>query len=125
MSPFEASSRALIQLAVDSLASAPHFTPAEKKTRTEAVICLIMAFLPTDPVQTMLASQAVGHHFTLLDTFREINNRALDDTISVRMRMMTAMGTRMTLALVRELRVVRKHHIAAVQTEAEQTAIRP
>jgi hypothetical protein len=117
MSLFEATSTALIKLAVESLASAPHYTQAEKKTRTEAVVCAIMAFLPFEPVQTMLASQAVGHHFTLMDTFREINNRAMPDTLSVRMRMVTSMQTRMTLALVKELRVVRKEALAVAEAD--------
>src|SRR6185312_4895315 len=117
MTPFEATSSALIQLAVESLASAPHFTAAQKKLRSDAVICLIMAFLPTEPVQTMLASQVVGHHFTLLDTFREINHRAMTDVNSTRMRQVSVMQTRSALSLVQELRIVRKHHFAAVQAE--------
>src|SRR6185312_1211027 len=122
MSLFENTSSSLIQLAIECLASGSHFTAAQKKIRTEAVVCAIMAFLPSEPVQTMLASQAVGHHFTVMDTFREIDVRALTETGSVRMRVASATQTRMMLALVREIRIVRKHHIAAV--EAEQTAIR-
>ncbi len=122
MSPFEATSSSLIKLAVEALTSAPHYTPAQRQTRAEAVVCAIMAFLPTEPLQIMLASQAVGHHFTLLDTFREINNRALPDDMSVRMRMVASMQTRTTLALLKEFRAVRKERLALAQ--ADQAAAR-
>ena len=47
-------------------------------------MCGIMAFLPSDPVQTMLASQAVGQHLLVLDTFREIQVRSLSENGSLR-----------------------------------------
>ena len=122
---FQSTCQALIQIAVESLASAPHFTPAQKKTRTEAVVNLIMAFLPTEPIQVMLASQAVGHHVSLMDTFQQIHNRALSDNISVKMRTISLVETRMVLALVKELRVVRKEMIAAAQSERAATPARP
>ena len=120
MTHFQTTCQALIAMAAESLASAPHLTPAQKKTRTEAVICGIMAFLPSEPVQSMLAAQAVGHHVMLMDTFQQICGRALDDKMACKMRMAAALETRMMLALVRELRVVRKDMIAAA--EAEQAA---
>ena len=46
-----------------------------------------MAFLPSEPVQTMLASQAVGQHMMVLDTFRDIQHRSLSENGSVRLRM--------------------------------------
>ena len=121
---FQSTCQALIQVTVEALATAPHFTQAQKKTRTAAVVDLIMAFLPTEPIQVMLASQAVGHHLSLMDTFQQIHNRALADAISVKMRTISTMETRMTLALARELRIVRKDMIAAAQEErtAERTA---
>ena len=119
---FQTTNQALMLLAVESLATAPHFTEAQKKMRTEAVINAIMAFLPAEPVQTMLASQGVGHHFILLDTFREITNRALPDTMSLRLRSISGMQTKMTLALVKELRVVRKEMQAADAAERASLA---
>ena len=114
---FQSTCQALIQLTVEALATAPHFTQAQKKIRTEAVVNLIMAFLPTEAIQVMLASQATGHHFSLMDTFQQIHNRALADGISVKMRTISTMETRMTLALSKELRIVRKDMIAAAQAE--------
>jgi hypothetical protein len=110
---FQATNTALIRLAVEAFATAPHFTAAEQKNRSEAVICGIMAFLPSEPVQTMLASQAVGQHLLALDTIREVFNRSLTENASIRMRAAAAMCTRSTLALVREIRVVRAGHLAA------------
>lgn len=120
MTHFQATNQALLQLAVDSLARAPHFTPEETRSRTEAVISAVMAFLPTEPVQTMLATQAAGHHFTLLDTFRELTSNAPTGNVSVRLRAITTQQTKVMLMLVRELRAVRKDMIAAA--EAEQQA---
>jgi hypothetical protein len=111
---FKAANTSLIRLAVEAMASAPYLTAAEKQMRSEAVICGIMAFLPSEPVQTMLASQAVGQHLLALDTFREAFNRSLTENASVRMRTAAAMCTRSTLSLMREIRVVRLGHHAAV-----------
>jgi hypothetical protein len=114
---FQSTCQALIQLTVEALATAPHLTQAQQKTRTEAVVNAIMAFLPTEPVQVMLASQAVGHHLSLMDTFQQIQHRALPDAVSVKMRSVALAETRAMLALVKELRVVRKEMIAAAQAE--------
>jgi hypothetical protein len=111
---FKAANTSLIRLAVEAMASAPYLTAAEKQMRSEAVSCGIMAFLPSEPVQTMLASQAVGQHLLALDTFREAFNRSLTENASVRMRTAAAMCTRSTLSLMREIRVVRLGHHAAV-----------
>lgn len=118
-SVFEASSTALIRLAVEALASDPALTPAQAQVRGEAVVCGIMAFLPSDPVQTMLASQAVGQHLLVLDTFREIQHRSLSENGSLRMRLAASTLTRTTLSLMRELRVTRAAHRAAVLEESE------
>lgn len=118
-SVFEASSTALIRLAVEALASDPALTPAQAQVRGEAVVCGIMAFLPSDPVQTMLASQAVGQHLLVLDTFREIQVRSLSENGSLRMRLAASTLTRTTLSLMRELRVTRAAHRAAVLEERE------
>lgn len=107
----------LIKLAVESLASARYLTAAQQRSRGQAVVNTIMAFMPSEPVQVMLASQAAGHHFSLMDTFQQIHDRSLTAGISVRMRAISAMETRMTLALVRELRTVRREMLAAAQAE--------
>ena len=121
---FEASSTALIRLAVEALASDPALTPAQAQVRGEAVVCGIMAFLPSDPVQTMLASQAVGQHLLVLDTFREIQVRSLSENGSLRMRLAAGTLTRTTLSLMRELRVTRATHRAAVLEERESLRAR-
>ena len=123
-SVFEASSTALIRLAVEALASDPALTPAQAQVRGEAVVCGIMAFLPSDPVQTMLASQAVGQHLLVLDTFREIQHRSLSENGSLRMRLAASTLTRTTLSLMRELRVTRAAHRAAVLEEKEAVRAR-
>jgi hypothetical protein len=117
MTPFEATSQSVIELAVRSLASAPHFTAAERKTRTEAVVCAIMAFLPFEPVQTMLASQAVGHHVSLMDTFEEINGRAMSQSMSLATRKVSIAQTRIVLKLVDKLGEVRRDMLAAAEAE--------
>ena len=116
---FQQSCQALIALAVEAFASSPHLTAAQRKVRAEAVVSAIMAFLPTEPVQVMLASQAVGHHLGVLDTFQQVFNRALADGISVKLRSISIGGTRMTLSLTGELRRVRKEMIAVARQERE------
>ena len=118
-SVFEAGSASLIRLAVESLTSDPSLTPEQARTRGEAVVCAIMAFLPSEPVQTMLASQAVGQHMMVLDTFRDIQNRSLSENGAVRMRMIASTLTRTTLSLIREIRVTRAAHRAAVLEERQ------
>ena len=95
-SVFEAGSASLIRLAVESLTSDPSLTPEQARTRGEAVVCAIMAFLPSEPVQTMLASQAVGQHMMVLDTFRDIQRRSLSENGAIRMRMIACTLTRTT-----------------------------
>ena len=121
---FQQSCQALIALAVEALATSPHLTAAQRKIRSEAVVSAIMAFLPTEPVQVMLASQAVGHHLGVLDTFQQIHNRALADGISVKMRSISIGETRMMLALTGELRRVRKEMIAVAREEQEAMGAR-
>ena len=116
---FQKACQALIQQAVEALASSPHLTQAQRNVRAEAVVSAIMAFLPTEPLQVMLASQAVGHHLGVLDTFQQIHNRALADGISVKMRSISIGETRMMLMLVQELRRVRKEMIAVARSEQE------
>ena len=122
---FQSTCQSLIQITVEALASSPHHTQAQRKVRTEAVVNSVMAFLPTEPIQVMLASQAVGHHLSLMDTFQQIHNRALADNISVKMRTISAVETRMTLALVREVRRVRKEMIAVAQAERAAAPVTP
>ena len=98
---------------------------AEKKTRADAVTGAIGAFRPTEPVQTMLASQVVGHHLILLDTFRDIVERGA----STRPQSTGAMQTRMTIALIKELRIVRAESLAEgnapAQTKPPAPAVKP
>ena len=118
-SVFEAGSASLIRLAVESLTSDPSLTPEQARTRGEAVVCAIMAFLPSEPVQTMLASQAVGQHMMVLDTFRDIQRRSLSENGAIRMRMIAGTLTRTTLSLLREIRVTRAAHRSAVLEERQ------
>ena len=112
IAPFQETNQSLIMMAVDALASAPHFTQIQKDTRAKAVANAVMAFRPAEPVQAMLAIQGVGHHFTLLDTFKEIANRPMPDSLPQRLLAITTSQTKTTLALIRELRIVRKESIA-------------
>ena len=118
-SVFEAGSASLIRLAVESLTSDPSLTPEQARTRGEAVVCAIMAFLPSEPVQTMLASQAAGQHMMVLDTFRDIQRRSLSENGAIRMRMIAGTLTRTTLSLLREIRVTRAAHRSAVLEERQ------
>ena len=122
---FQKACQALIQQAVEALASSPHLTQAQRNVRAEAVVSAIMAFLPTEPVQVMLASQAVGHHLGVMDTFQQIHNRALADGISVKMRSISIGETRMMLLLVHELRRVRKEMTTAAEAEREDRPAQP
>jgi hypothetical protein len=114
---FQATNTAIIRLAVESFTSAPGLTATQKQQRSEAVVCGIMAFLPSEPVQTMLASQAMGHHLLFLDTFQEIFNRGVTENASARLRSAAAICTRSTLSLLREMRLVKTQHLAGLRAE--------
>jgi hypothetical protein len=114
---FQATNTAIIRLAVESFTSNPGLTPAQKQQRSEAVVCGIMAFLPSEPVQTMLASQAMGHHLLFLDTFQEIFNRGVTENASAQLRSAAAICTRSTLSLLREMRRVKTQHLAGLRAE--------
>ena len=125
---FLASNGAVLKVSIDSIAIAPHFTQAEQNIRADAASNLIMAFVPTNPVMTMIASQIAAHHFAAMDTFRELNSRALTENGSIRMRMATAAQSRVVMALIGELRRARKDHavaLAAEQATAPQAAQTP
>ena len=125
---FLASNGSVLKVTIDSIAIAPHFTQAEQNIRADAASNLIMAFVPTNPVMTMVACQIAGHHFAAMDTFRELNCRALTENGSIRMRMTTATQSRVIMALIGEMRRSRKDHavaLAAEQATAPATAQTP
>jgi hypothetical protein len=113
-----AANQSLLQYAADSLGPSPNLTEAERKIRGEAVTDAITAFLPDDPLQTMLASEAIGFHLSIMDGFREINSLPMTRAESSRARMVAVAQTKMVLALVRELRIARKDALAAVEPES-------
>ena len=118
---FLASNGAVLKVTIDSIAIAPHFTQAEQNIRADAASNLIMAFVPTNPVMTMVACQIAGHHFAAMDTFRELNCRALTENGSVRMRMTTVAQSRVVMALIGEMRRARKEHAVALAAEQATT----
>ncbi len=120
MNQFFASNGALLKVTVDSLAISPNFSAAEQKIRADAATNLIMAFVPQNAVMTMLASQIIGHHFMLLDTFKKIDTRALTENESIRMRVVSTAQTRVLLSLCQEIRDTRKEH--SVMVAADQAA---
>ncbi len=120
MNQFFASNGALMKVTVDSLAISPNFSTAEQKNRADAVTNLIMAFVPQNAVMTMLASQIIGHHFMLLDTFKRIDTHALTENESIRMRVVSTAQTRVLLTLCQEIRCTRKDH--SVMVAADQAA---
>lgn len=118
---FLASNGAVLKVTIDSIAIAPHFTQAEQNIRADAASNLIMAFVPTNPVMTMVACQIAGHHFAAMDTFRELNCRALTENGSIRMRMTTVAQSRVVMALIGEMRRARKEHAVALAAEQATT----
>ena len=64
---FQATNTDLLRHAADCLSSAPHLTAAERQSRWSASVHTIMAFLPTEPRQTMFASEAVGLHMSVME----------------------------------------------------------
>ena len=118
---FLASNGSVLKVTIDSIAIAPHFTQAEQNIRADAASNLIMAFVPTNPVMTMVACQIAGHHFAAMDTFRELNCRALTENGSVRMRMTTVAQSRVVMALIGEMRRARKEHAVALAAEQATT----
>jgi hypothetical protein len=121
VSEFQAGNLALIQLAVDAFAKRPTLTEAQQKTRAEAVVRAVAGFLPFEPVQTILAIEAVGHHLALLDTFRDLGSGNLSDAQTMRARTATMGQTRSFLSVVKELRTVRQERLALYRAEEAAT----
>jgi hypothetical protein len=117
MAHFQSANQALIVFTADSLGTAPHFTSDESIRRRELAINLIMAFLPTEPVQTILASLVAGNYMSIMDGFRETNRTVSTPAQSGRARMISVAQTRTVVGLVRELRVVRKEALAAAEAD--------
>ena len=112
--------QSLLEYAADSLVCAQRHTEAERKALGDAVIDAISAFRPGNPLETVLASEVIGFHLSIMDGFREINSLPMTRTESARARMVAVAQTKMVLALVRELRLTRK--AAEVQVEPTEAA---
>ena len=126
LTQIELANQDFLTLAATSLASAPNLTEIERTTRFQTVMRGTMAFRPTDPAQTLLASLILGHHLTIMDGFRDIACLALPPAEAARARMVTVAQTKLLLQLVRELRITREAALtpAADQSAADQPAAR-
>ncbi len=117
--PFVAANGALVQLLTGAVATTPGLSRDDANQRAQIAIGCLMGFLPLNPVMTMLASQAVGHHFLMLDTLKETTDRPGIDAASERLRKLGIAETRVMLSLMKELRIARKEHIAMVEAERD------
>lgn len=94
-------------------------TIENKREMTDVVVNGVMSFLPTDPLQIMLASQAVGHHLDLLDGMCALNSGTLTPHQTARARASTIAQSRVMLAMVRECRIVRKERLTLMAADRE------
>jgi len=127
MAHFQAANQAMIVFTAESLGTAPRFTRDESNRRRELAINLIMAFLPTEPVQTMFASLVTGNFMSIMDGFRETNSATSNPAQSGRARMVSVAQTRALVGLVHELRGARKEALAAAEADwaARQPVAKP
>ncbi len=117
--PFIAANGALMQFLAGALATTPGLSADDSTHRAQMVYGCVMGFRPLNPVMTMLASQAVGHHFLLLDTLKEATDRPGIDAAALRLRKLGIAETRVLLSLLKELRAARKEHLAMVEAERD------
>ncbi len=94
-------------------------TIENKREMTEVVVNGIMSFLPTDPLQIILASEAVGHHLEFLDAMRELKSGTLKPHETARARASAIAQSRIVLAMVRECRIVRKERLTLMAADRE------
>src|SRR5579863_328827 len=105
---FVANSKSLLELAVEALSTAPRFTAAQVAMRRDAVFHGVLAFVPTEPVQTMLAADAVAFHLSVMDSFQEINQAAAPLEVSARARAGASGQAKTMLALMRKFRLAKQ-----------------
>ncbi len=117
--PFIAANGSLIQLFAGALATTPGLSNDDRNQRAGIVVSCLMAFVPLNPVMTMLASQAVGHHLSMLDILKAVTDRPKVDAESIRLRKLGIAESRMMLALIKELRIERKEHMAMLEAERD------
>jgi hypothetical protein len=120
LAQYHAASQDIANLAAASLSAAPDLTEAERTARAQTVVRGTLAFQPTDPTQTMLASLILGHHLAIMDGFRDIACLPLNPAEAARARMVTVAQTKLVLQIARELRIARKEARAQERTAAER-----
>jgi hypothetical protein len=95
---------------VGCLGDRPGESQAQSGARALDISTSVMAFLPRDPVEMMLAGLAVTHAQLIQDTAREVVC-GQDNVLSTRTKSTMAALDRAMLGFLRELRVARKRLI--------------
>ena len=105
----------LLRLIADAIGSRANATPAQKQAAMQGLIQAIVAYVPRDPVETMLAGMIAGHLQLSLDATRDLLG-CEDIRLKIRIRAQILALDRQMLGFMRELRAAQKRQPAPEQS---------
>jgi hypothetical protein len=103
-------SRELVRGMTAACVDGAPMTDEEHRARRDAAFEALMAFNPAEPVEAMIAAQAVAAHAATMESFRNAMRRCHTEEVIVRLRS-NAAGLMRTMAL--SLRALERHRASA------------
>ena len=105
------SNQDLLRLIVEAISGRAGATQAQKQAAVQGLVQAIMAYLPRDPVETMLAGMIAGHLQLSLDATQDLLG-CQDIRIKIRIRAQILALDRQMLGFMKELRAAQKRQAA-------------
>jgi len=93
----------LLQTIVDCLPQIPNASEAERTTRRAAAFALVETLAPTDPVEAMIAAEAIAAHYASINAYRTAGRCDLPYDLQLRYLTKGASLARLSTAKRREL----------------------
>jgi len=93
----------LLQTIVDCLPQIPNASEAERTTRRAAAFALVETLAPTDPVEAMIAAEAIAAHYASINAYRNAARCDLPYDLQLRYLTKGASLARLSTAKRREL----------------------
>ena len=95
----------LLQTIVDCLPHIPNASETEQATRREAAFALVEKLAPTDPVEAMIAAEAIAAHYASVNAYR--NAARSDLPYDLQLRYLTKAGSLARLSTAKRRELVR------------------
>jgi len=111
----------MLQGVVEAICDRPEETAAQREARALDVVRSVLAFMPRDPVEIMLAGLAVGHYHLILGSLHEAFGAAADGTAR-RVNSGIAGLDRALTGLLKELRIAQTRPLEEATDLARQDA---